>query len=113
MIPIPFDENARYTIVDVQGKRFLFTNMRIDRDTVPEGMHAYDVGDEDCDGNFHRIQRFVLVNHWGTIIGAHALELDEYGQHWPEEGTDEFYGDFADESMTLAEYLAGEDALIQ
>lgn len=64
----------------VQGKPFLFTNMRVDRKTIPEGMYAYDVRD-DCDGEFWEIQQFVMVNHWGTIIGFEPVELED-GQYW-------------------------------
>ena len=103
MKPVPFSSEERYATVDVQGKTFLFTNLRVDRDTIPVGFVAYDVGD-DCDGNFCRIQPSVLVNHWGTIIGCDDLALDRNGQYWPDAGTDEFFGDYGD-AMTLAEYL--------
>jgi len=69
-------------VVSVQGKPYLFSNLRIDRDTVPENLLAYDVADGDCDGQFWRVQRFVLVNHWCTIIGSEPVTLDEHGQYW-------------------------------
>ncbi|MBO6231653.1 MAG: hypothetical protein J6O50_13935 [Ruminiclostridium sp.] len=40
----------------------LFTNSRLDRTTIPEGLYAYDLRDE-CDGNINELKEFVLVNH--------------------------------------------------
>ena len=70
-------------VVAVQGKPYLFSNLRIERDTVPEGFYAYDVADE-CDGEFWKVQKFVMVNHWATIVGIEPIELDEGGQFWCE-----------------------------
>ena len=69
-------------VVEVQGKPYLFTNERVKRDTIPEHWEAYDVRDDSCDGEFWQIQRSVLVDHWGTIIGLAPIDLDEYGQYW-------------------------------
>ena len=44
--------NAReeeYEYVELFGKPALFTNSRIDRDTVPEGWYAYDLRGSDYD----------------------------------------------------------------
>lgn len=79
---IPFDQIFPAEVVTVQGKPYLFTNMRVERDTIPDPWVAYDVRDDSCDGQFWEIQRLVMVDHWGTIIGLDPLELDEYGQYW-------------------------------
>ena len=58
-----------YMLAEIDGKPVLFTNMRLDRDTVPEGLFCYDVRDsDDLDGSFAEIKRSVMVNHWGTIL---------------------------------------------
>ena len=36
-----------YMLAEIDGKPVLFTNMRLDRDTVPEGLFCYDVRDSD------------------------------------------------------------------
>ncbi len=75
---IEFKKDDRFEAVEVQGKTFLFTNMRVDRNTLPKGCHAYDVRDDDeCGGSFAQVQPYVLVNHWGTIMGPEELKLDE------------------------------------
>lgn len=50
-------------LAEIDGKPVLFTNMRLDRDTVPEGLFCYDVRDsDDLDGSFAEIKRSV----WST-----------------------------------------------
>lgn len=78
MIPLPFDIDETMEVVEVFGKEYLFTNMRIDRNTLPKGAVAYDVRDN-CDGEFCQIKNYVMVNHWGTIIGLDEIELYPYG----------------------------------
>lgn len=68
----------RYERVDVFGKECLFTCARINRDSVPEGLYAYDVRhDDDCQGDPCEIKPYVLVNHWGTIICAEPIEMSD------------------------------------
>ena len=65
-----------YEEIAVCGKPALFTSIRIERDTVPEGLYAYDVWhDDECRGIPCEIALFIMVNHWGTIILAEPLEL--------------------------------------
>lgn len=77
--------NELFMMVDMDGYICLFSNARLDRDTIPEGLHCYDVRDEDGDGNFAQIQPFVMVNHWGTLISKEPIPLNEHGCYWPEE----------------------------
>ena len=58
-----------YEEITVCGKPTLFTSIRIRRDTVPDGLYAYDVRhDDECRGIPCEIAPFVMVNHWGTIL---------------------------------------------
>ena len=61
----------------------------IKRDTVPDGLYAYDVRhDDECRGIPCEIAPFVMVNHWGTIILAEPLELPDDGRRYIDEETD-------------------------
>ena len=54
-----------YEEITVCGKPALFTSIRIKRDTVPDGLYAYDVRhDNECRGIPCEIAPFVMVNHW-------------------------------------------------
>lgn len=110
MTPIPFGSEKMYEIVSVNDCPYMFTNMRIDRKTIPDELVAYDVRDEDCNGEFAQIQKFVWVNHWGTIIGKDELPLDpEWFCYWPDEKKD---GWFTGDYITSAdEYFGRYDEL--
>ena len=78
-----------YEEITVCGKPALFTSIRIRRDTIPDGLYAYDVRhDDECRGIPCEIAPFVMVNHWGTIILAEPLELPDDGRRYIDEDTD-------------------------
>lgn len=115
MIPVNFNDefvakNHTFEIVELQGKQYMFTNLRVKRDTIPDGLYAYDVGD-DCDGSFCRVQKYVIVNHWGTIIGKKPIETEtihglysDYEAYYPEEDSDDYKGNFVD-YLTFEDYM--------
>ena len=74
-----YRENAmqeKYTEVTVLGKSMLFTDLRIDRATVPKGLYMYEVRhDDDMRGDPVQIARWIMVNHWGTLISSEPLKL--------------------------------------
>lgn len=75
-----------YELCELDGKPVAFTNMRLDRQTVPDGLYCYDVRDSDnCDGSCAEVKPHIMVNHWGTILCKSPLELDEHGSYYPQE----------------------------
>ena len=84
-----------YEEITVCGKPALFTSIRIKRDTIPEGLYAYDVRhDDECRGIPCEIAPFIMVNQWGTIILAEPLELPDDGWRYIDEETDWNYDPF-------------------
>lgn len=75
-----FGQNAMTEIfeeVTVLGQPMIFTNLRIDRSTVPKGLYVYDVQhDSDCRGIPVQIAEYILVNHWGTLLTSRLIRLD-------------------------------------
>lgn len=66
--------------VVVLGYPMIFTCLRVDRSTVPDNLHVYDVRhDDECQGIPCELADRVLVNHWGTVISAVPIELNEDG----------------------------------
>ena len=62
--------------VTLFDKPALFTCLRIDRSTVPQGYHAYDIRhDDECQGDAVQIARGILINHWGTVITRDLVKL--------------------------------------
>jgi len=56
-----------------------FTDVRVDRSSIPQGLYAYDVRDE-CDGDPCEVKSFVLVNHMGTLITDSPIPEAEQGE---------------------------------
>ncbi len=70
----------KYQEVELFGKPALFSNGRIDRDKLPEGLYVYDLRGSDYDPGLPvTIQEHVVVNHAATVIAAAPIELPEQG----------------------------------
>ena len=63
--------------VTVLGHPMIFTCLRVDRDTVPEGLYMYEVRhDDDQQGDPVQIGNWIMVNLWGTIISNKPIRLE-------------------------------------
>lgn len=79
-------EKEGYELGEMDGKMVAFTNMRIDRDTVPEELYCYDIRDSDrLNGSCAEIKPYVMVNHWGTILCKEPFPMNERGSYYPKE----------------------------
>ncbi len=89
---------------EIDGVEVLFTNARLDRDTVPEGLYCYDVRETDGSGGIAAtLEPFVAVNHWGTVLSKQSFPMeDEYYQL----SADSF--NYLGEMATAEEYLREE-----
>lgn len=63
--------------VDLLGRKGYFTELRVDKETVPEGMHCYELRHGDDDGFPVSVEESVRVNYFGAVILAEELELGE------------------------------------
>lgn len=58
----------------------LYSNGRVDREALPEGIYCYDLRGSDYDpGEPIRIEEQVTVNHAATVISAFPLDVSELG----------------------------------
>ena len=74
------DDKEWYDSVELFNKPALYTDRRVDRGKLPEGLFAYDLrGSEDDSGLPVVIEDEVMDNHVGTIITAEPLDLSENG----------------------------------
>lgn len=96
----PMNANeADYEEFEILGREALFTNMRIDRNTLPDGLYAYDLRDEG-DGEPNELKSFVLVNHWGTVVVKEPVEGVDSGVELTPDDCN-FLGD----TMSLEDFL--------
>ena len=88
----------------IDGREVLFTSLRIDRSTVPETLLCYDIRETDgFSGVAASVERYVLVNHWGTILSKEPFPL-ESGRYEIEADDIEYQ----DEFYTVDEYMEKE-----
>ena len=73
--------------VSVCGIPCDFSDMRIDRDTVPKGKYQYEVADDDeSSGDPARVQSGVMVNFFGTLICDEPLPIGDDSVLWLKDG---------------------------
>lgn len=66
--------------IEVLDKPALFTNIRIDRDTVPKGLYLYEVRhDDDGYGDPVQIAKGIMINHLGSILTREPIKLPPDG----------------------------------
>lgn len=67
----------QFSNVMVFGHPMLFTDLRCDRSTLPQGMYLYEVrhGDEEADP--YQIAEHVLINHYGTLITDVPINMEQ------------------------------------
>ena len=95
-----------YELCELDGKPVAFTNMRLGRQTVPDGLHCYDIRDSDrLDGSCAEVKAHVIVNHWGTILCKSPFPLDEHGSYYPENDLD-----YSGLSLSLQDLQTAEEA---
>ena len=100
-VQLPHDEE--YQEIELFEKPALFSNGRISRDNLPEGVYCYDLrGSDEDPGDPVSVEDQVVVNHAGSVILVTPLELPESG-YLPltEENGLNFNGGFS----TLAQFL--------
>lgn len=85
----------------IDGRETLFTNLRIDRSTVPETLHCYDIREIDgFSGVAASVESYVMVNHWGTILSKEPFPLEN--GRYEIESVDIVY---LDEFCTVEDYM--------
>lgn len=67
----------RWTPMEIKGVDGYFTDVRIDRDSVPAVFHFWELADCDSDGTPCRYRPAILVNFFGTFITRGTLPIDD------------------------------------
>ena len=100
---IQIANDEQYQEIELFDKPGLFSNGRIARDNLPEGVYCYDLRGSDYDpGEPVCVEEQVVVNHAGSVLLTEPLELAENGRLMltEEEGLN-FVGGFS----TLTQFL--------
>lgn len=90
-----------YILSSLFGMTVLFTDDRIDRNTVPEGLFMYEIRHSDEDwGQPVSIEDCVTVNFFGTVIFPVEIPVNDYIPLSESE-----YGFCGTEQLTIAQYF--------
>jgi len=94
---------ALFNEIDIQGSSALFSELRIERESVPKPLCMYEVRHADEDWTEPaQITKNVLVNFLGTLITAKPLRFSNGHSMYLKEGEVDFY---SDEIKTLSQFI--------
>ena len=113
---VPFETILPMTaeIYVIAGVEAVYVDLRVDRSTLPDGIHAYDVRDTSDDGGCYigRIEDLVVVNHAGTMFTAKPLKMRHpdwgLGVYMDMSDDDEPWSSLDGPATTLKEFLESE-----
>ncbi|EOS69480.1 hypothetical protein C818_02261 [Lachnospiraceae bacterium MD308] len=93
-----------YEKVEVFGEKAIFTDVRVERRSVPKGLYQYEVRhDDESFGYPVEIAKGILVNFYGTLLTKNRLHgVEEHG--WMLVEDEEWYY-IGERNCTLEEYL--------
>lgn len=96
------------SLYDLNGVSAAYLDLRIDRNTLPEGVHAYDVRE----GEYYlgTVEDNVLVNHSGTMITKEPLKMlhpAEEAYIFLDDDDEPWYSLDAVGNVTLKDFLEG------
>lgn len=100
MFPEKYFLIGDYQSMELLGVKGLFTNLRVDRSSLPEGFYKYSIREGD-ENPFSSVKENVLVNHMGDFVCKKELDLngqdecelfDDYCFTDDEVDLDEFFG---------------------
>ena len=106
--PVPYYEpkaEEKLDVIEILGRRALFSNGRLMPEEIPEGLYAYDLRHNNDGGHFCSVEPNVRVNHGGTVLMRDILDFGRSGYIPLDEDTEP---NFLGETMTATEFAEEE-----
>lgn len=88
--------------VEIKGYYGIFTELRVDKSTLPQGVNCYELRHGEDDSYPVAMEQSVRVNYFGAVLMADKMELGKNG--YAELTLDDF--GFTGENLTMLEYRA-------
>ena len=101
-------EQHDYGLIKMCGKYALFTNARLEKEDVPQGLHLYHLRHADDSDQIATVEPTVKVNHAGSVLLKEELDFNG-ADHIA--FTEETQPCFYCKEMTMGEYLHEYDNL--
>lgn len=86
MIPLDYDmiNDWEDLVLELDNNIIIggrFTNMRVNRKTIPENLHAYDLRSSDEENTWIcEVKDHVMVNHFGTFVTPKQIDRSDIGR---------------------------------
>lgn len=80
MYPMKYFLNPDYQPFELFGIEGLFSNLRVEDNSLPEGFHKYSIRESDDGEDFASVAKAVWVNHLGDFICKTPIESVEAGR---------------------------------
>lgn len=93
---------GQFQEVEIKGHYGVFTELRVDKSTIPEGVNCYELRHGDDDSYPAELEESVRVNYFGAVLMTDKMEMDQSGRV---ELDYEKFG-FTGEDLTMLEYRA-------
>ena len=94
-----------FELIEIYDKPALFSNGRIDRDTVPDGWYCYDLRGSDSDpGEPVTVEPRVAVNHAGSILLPTQIQFRSGQDYRSLVENREYALNFLGEDMTIEDF---------
>lgn len=71
--------NDSFQEVEIKGHMALFTELRVDKSTIPEGVNCYELRYGDDDSYPAAMEQSVRVNYFGAVLMTDKVELGQKG----------------------------------
>lgn len=88
--------------VEIKGHYGVFTELRVDKSTLPKGVNCYELRHGDDDSYPVTVEENVSVNYYGAVLMTDKMELGQEG--YVSISYDDF--GFTGDEMTMLEYRA-------
>ena len=98
-------EDEKYQLIELLGRRMLFTNGRITGQDIPQGLYFCHLRHSDDGGHFCSVEPKVGVNHGGSIIMNEPLDFGKKGYIPLTEHTEP---NFIGKNLSIAQYMCGD-----
>jgi hypothetical protein len=109
----PRDEMVEWYETEVCGVPAIYTDWRIDKEMLPDGLHMYEMRHADDDTDLPcTIETRVVVNFYGTLVTRTEIELP--GRSGKRPSSEHRYREIPEwdgygfEPITLDEFLSGQ-----
>ena len=90
-----------FELAEIDNVVVIFTNARIDRDTVPFDLYCYDVREsEGFSGDPVTLEKVVVINHWGTVLSKKPFPLEDDAYYPLKDGIN-----YLGETCTMDEFM--------